>query len=567
MEHHEPFSLATAVRRIQRQELLLPNIQRNFVWSPRQICALFDSLMRGYPIGNVLLWKVRPQRSANLGFIPLVTNFDGEQKAAKKINVAAHRTVTAVLDGQQRLTAVNLGLAGSYRGSSTAPERALWLDLTRVEPDAPTDALMYRFDMLTENEDPSAGESLWFKASEILGMRTPAQVDHYLAELGLGVRSPERRVLQTFRRRVHDEPLLGAQVERTNDVDRVLNIFARVNRGGTKLTYAEMLVSVASASWTTLDGREEINGLRSEMNRRGFNFGPERIMKASLLLLDREPKFHVDSFNRSTNRDLEANWTSVRIALLQSVDVLKSFGLDKQTLTAENALLPVAYYIYLRRFKKYAVAGTHARDRERVRSFVARTLLKRGFWTGAVDPVLVQCRSLIRQHGAGGFPLSDLAASLTGTKTIDFSQQELEELLSTAYSHRSSQLLLQLLYPDARAKERFDKDHVFPRSAFTEARLRRNGVLSARHSEWMRLSEQLPNLQLLESVDNRGGKSAQLPHDWLKSLPAPNRSTYAKQDLKLMSVPSSLSGFEAFWHARRSKMEQRLGKLLGQPRA
>lgn len=53
-----PITIDTALKRIQKRDYVLPAIQREFVWSTGQICALFDSLMRGYPIGSFLFWKV-----------------------------------------------------------------------------------------------------------------------------------------------------------------------------------------------------------------------------------------------------------------------------------------------------------------------------------------------------------------------------------------------------------------------------------------------------------------------------------------------------------------------------
>lgn len=48
---------------IHRQEIVLPAIQREFIWKPGQVCALFDSLMRDYPFGTFLYWKVNPSNS------------------------------------------------------------------------------------------------------------------------------------------------------------------------------------------------------------------------------------------------------------------------------------------------------------------------------------------------------------------------------------------------------------------------------------------------------------------------------------------------------------------------
>ena len=60
---------------IHRHELVLPAIQREFVWQPEQICRLFDSIMQGYPFGTFLYWKVAPENSAKFKFFDFVLNY------------------------------------------------------------------------------------------------------------------------------------------------------------------------------------------------------------------------------------------------------------------------------------------------------------------------------------------------------------------------------------------------------------------------------------------------------------------------------------------------------------
>lgn len=49
-----------AIDLINGRKMLLPAIQRRFVWNYDQIEKLFDSMMRDYPIGSFLSWKVHP---------------------------------------------------------------------------------------------------------------------------------------------------------------------------------------------------------------------------------------------------------------------------------------------------------------------------------------------------------------------------------------------------------------------------------------------------------------------------------------------------------------------------
>ena len=73
----KPMTVMEAVDHVAADHLLLPGIQRNFVWRPRQIAALFDSLLRGYPIGTLLLWKTKPMDHPQLRFRRLVTDYHG----------------------------------------------------------------------------------------------------------------------------------------------------------------------------------------------------------------------------------------------------------------------------------------------------------------------------------------------------------------------------------------------------------------------------------------------------------------------------------------------------------
>ena len=60
---------------IQRNDLILPAIQREFVWKERQVCRLFDSLMQGYPIGAFLYWQIEPETSGQFKFYDFVLNY------------------------------------------------------------------------------------------------------------------------------------------------------------------------------------------------------------------------------------------------------------------------------------------------------------------------------------------------------------------------------------------------------------------------------------------------------------------------------------------------------------
>ena len=91
----------------------LPAIQRPYVWQPDQIVALFDSLMKGYPISSFLFWEIKPERRNDWEVYKFIENFrfgDTHNEMAEPDG----RDVVLVLDGQQRLTSLLIGLRGTF---------------------------------------------------------------------------------------------------------------------------------------------------------------------------------------------------------------------------------------------------------------------------------------------------------------------------------------------------------------------------------------------------------------------------------------------------------------------
>lgn len=560
----DPLTIAEAVRAIAADELLLPGIQRSFVWKPVQITTLFDSLMRGYPFGAVLVWRTRPMDHKQLRFRRLSTHHSGGSSIPPPARPAASSWVHAVLDGQQRLTAFNIGLRGSYASGPRSEAKRLYIDLDAPTEDAGAEANQYRFEFRPNGD---GDDGAWFPVADAVGLDTdPGALDVALDAVRTAPTAQYRRTLKRLAVVLNNDPVLRVEVERNADLDRVLNIFARTNTGGTKLTYVDLLVSTATARWKHRDAKESFEGLRSEMNAagEGFRFTPDRLVKAGLVLLDaNEPKFHVDTFTRGDKaQKLEQLWPEFAVAMTTAAVTLAKFGLSLNTLAAENVVIPVAYYAKHRKLKlSYASAHAHEKDRRLVRAFVARTLLQRGYWTGAVDPVLVATRRAIKSHGSRSFPLAEIEQALGGLKSIAVTDALIDELCELRYGDRRTLLLLRLLFPEVQPVEGFDKDHVFPISRFQPAQLKRDFVPPGELDRLLWMADRLPNLQLLDRIDNRGGgKSAKMPKEWLQSLTSNTRKRYTSQFVK--HVPPDLTGFEAFWEKRRGLLQQRIVDLL-----
>ena len=85
---------------------------------------------------------------------------------------------------------------------------------------------------------------------------------------------------------IHEKGTISYYQEKSQLLDKVLNIFIRINSGGTILSYSDLLLSIATAQWETKDAREEIISFVDEINSigDGFNFNKDFVLKSCLVL-------------------------------------------------------------------------------------------------------------------------------------------------------------------------------------------------------------------------------------------------------------------------------------------
>ncbi|MDY0062607.1 MAG: DUF262 domain-containing protein [Myxococcota bacterium] len=577
MAFQTPITISDALAAIQQQEYVLPAIQREFVWDHFQICQLFDSLMQGYPIGSFLFWRVEAERSRDYTWYGFVKDYHQRNARHCPVLDLGKRSLIAILDGQQRLTALNIGLRGSlalkepkkrWNNPGAFPQKQLYLNLCALAEEN-EQGMKYDFSFMTERKakEERSRERCWFRVSEVLEFDEDFRVIEALQELGLGNNKVAGKCLHALYRLVHKEPCIPFFEEKEQNLDKVLNIFIRVNSGGTKLSYSDLLLSIATASWKELDARKAIHGLVDELNgiRDGFQFSKDLVLKAGLMLADiPSVAFRVTNFNAKNMDALRKSWDGISRALRIGVELLAQFGFTARTLVADSVLIPLAYYLYHRGLdERYLTAAAQRVDRERVRGWVCRTLAKAGVWSGGLDTLLVAIRTALQEKGADSFPVKAVeAAMLKRGKSLLFAEAEVQDLLEMAYGDKRTFALLSLLFPHCDLRNVFHVDHVFPRSLFRAGTLRKAGVPEGRLAAFAEKAEQLPNLQLLQGSANES-KQGKLPAEWLKAefRTREEREGYCTLHL-LGSVPKGLEEFGEFFEQRKGLLADRLCKVL-----
>jgi hypothetical protein len=574
--------LAKVLEGIHSSQYVLPAIQREFVWGPDQIRGLFDSLMRGYPIGAFLFWKVEPAQTALYTFYDFITNYHEKSSPYAPVKqIPAGQGTTAILDGQQRLTALNIGLYGSHaerqprkwwNNPDAFPKKRLYLNLLDG-PDVDELGMAYDFRFLTDAEaKPAEGApNHWFLIADVLKLTDsgPAIMAELKKRELLGADTTPFDVLYALYRAVRETNSINAFLEESQDPNKVLDIFVRVNSGGTTLSYSDLLLSMATNQWTELDAREEVRTLVSDLNAvaGGFAFSKDLVLKSGLVLTDvSDIGFKVSNFTQTNMALMEKRWADIRSALLTSAELLGSFGYSERTLTAHSVVIPIAYYLHQRGLgPTYLNSSAAAGDRLLIQRWVTKSLMKRGVWGSGLDTLLGRLREAIRVHGMQQFPVTEIEqAMVTAGKSLKFEEAEINELLDLKYGSQRVFPVLACLYPGLDLTKAFHEDHIFPKSRFTRKRLANAGVPADQIEDYLTKVDGLANLQLLQGTPNVE-KQATLPAAWLNGphFPSPAARQQYVVDNDLVDVPDDLLGFGEFWDRRRVALEQRLKAALG----
>lgn len=577
-----PISIKEAVENIDSKKYLLPSIQREVVWNVEKIERLFDSLMRDYPIGSFLFWQVKKENVDEYQFYEFVRNYhEKDNKHNIKAHVSGQNDIVGILDGQQRLTSLYIGLKGSYsykeprkrwNNSQAFPKRNLYLDLLRKKSNSEQIDSIFNFSFLTEDEaQQNLDSEYWFPLSNILSLAEEMDVNDYLIKHGIMDRLIDEkafanRTLFKLWSIIHKSPIINYYLEKENSLDKVLNIFIRVNSAGIELSHSDLLLSIATAQWKERDAREEITSFVDEINGigEGFNFDKDFVLKSSLVLSDfNDIAFKVSNFNKPNMLKIEEKWDQIKQALRGAVTLVSSFGYSRETLTSNNAIIPIAYFLkQLKLPNNFDIASKYVDDRKHIRHWLTIALLKRVFG-GAPDTILRPIRELL-SNNSGAFPIDSIIEKFKGTtKSVLFTDDDIDNLLYYKYGQGYTFSVLYFLYPTVDFRNRFHVDHIHPKSHFTKAKLLKHGIPESDIEYYLEHVNSLPNLQLLEGVPNQEKSDSDFLKWFEKTYHTSEQKSKYIEHHNFPECDFSLENFKEFIENRKELLRKRLAEVIG----
>lgn len=570
-----PITIHQAIDRINRNEFLLPAFQREFVWKSGQIEKLFDSLMKGYPISSMLFWKVKGDTKTEFRFYRFLNKYvEHHQTHNAVFSTSNTNDFHAILDGQQRLTALYVGLCGSYAykeykkhstySEANYPTRHLYLNISSQYAEDESD-MLYKFCFLDKAESrekelyvDKQGES-WFKVGWILSLRKDDALDEFLEEF---IPDKEaRKVIRRLDKIIHNENIINYYEEDEQNPDKAVNVFVRINSGGTYLSFSDILMSITIANWKK-DARTEIHSLVDIINRKGFNINKDFILKAFLYLYHKDVKFQITNFKNEFINVIEGNWEKIREAVIALFDLIKTFGLNGYTLTTNNATLPILYYLYHKNiYDQFSTKTAYTDDRLIIRRWLYTILVRRTFG-GQSDSVLSQARRAftvrieeIKIVDLAQFPAAAINKEIK--KIIDIGDDYIEDLLLTQKDTQYSFPILALLYPHLDYKNNnFHQDHLHPAASYN--------LLSAedkRKYGWD-VYNSILNLQMLDANENMSKNASDLA-PWINvQLNRQDSLQFFQNKLMPADVSYDLNAFGEFIEKRKKLLKNKLKAIL-----
>ena len=565
MGHFQDSSVKDIIYELN-DSFFLPDIQREYVWlnkrKEKKIEQLFDSILRGYPIGSFLFWKIKKDDietdkntentdKINFQLYKFIEDYDERDTHNKKINIDKIRAhlLSIVLDGQQRLTSLYLGLIGSitmkkpkarWDNPNAFEQKKLYLNL-RYKPDSNNPDDNYQFEFKTPNNIEDADkDTFWYKVGDILELDS---VITYIQENNLG--SDEAKILEKLQNAFCREKIISYFDENEKNLDKVLKIFIRVNSGGTKLSYSDLLMSIITANFSS-DIRELMNFVVDEMENLGFGvMKRDPILKTCLIMTGSNHIFQLRNFSKTNINKIEENWEKIIDSIYKATQILSELGY-KNKLSSAYILSALSVYLYHHGYK--------INEKEEYLNFV-RTAQITSYFSNSLDNKLEIVKKTITN--CKSFEEFNKLMRNSKSSPLRISSDDIENLINISYGDYAVLPALQILYPSVNySNMSYHIDHIYPKSKFNFKNERLpEGYISCENL--------LFNLQLISSEQNlsKGNKS---PEKWLDD-------NYSEEEIRQFKKQNFIDptfqllweNMDEFYHMRNQKIIDTLkNKLL-----
>jgi len=545
--------------------IMLPAIQRKFVWTEEKILKFIDSILLGYPIGIFLFWeldgKFINENKKIFTFYEFIKKFN-DRDIGKNDDKIEHFDLNiddyiAVLDGQQRLTALNIAINGyietkknKYGKNTDTTKKYLYINiLNKPKKDKKEEDLYYDIAFVKAEEREEYEAKFWRPLNEIID--SELDITKYMENLNIK-KEDQINAFQNISNvsSIFNNPnRVPYYLIKTKDIDIVLELFVRVNSGGQVLQKSDLLFSTIISTWA--EGREKIDNLIDVLNRKEkggiYRFDTDYIMRTCLYLIDKSLDMKVENFKTDNAiGKIQENWEQIERALKESVNLIEERRFNDNNITSYNAIMPIVYYIY---------KGGNYKDtkvKNEIFKYFIIAQLKQVFGS-ASNTVLKEIRNWLTHENhelkSKNFTLKQLDGFESVRKNFKIDEEEINSWFKFTKG-QYTYLVLSLIREGMDNGSDFHQDHMHP-----DAILKHIDAFSP-------YKDNLANIQLIPATKNLR-KSKEELEDWIKNDPINNIPQDCPKDENGNYIFTESKDFIEFYIARRKILKEKLFKIFG----
>lgn len=541
MSVYDSYTIQEYVNNVVEGRVILPAMQRDFVWKKEKIYALYESLMLGYPIGTFIVWKVNSEIIKKYAFNEFVKDYVAREDVSQKRRICSNEysEYFAVLDGQQRITAFVIGLTGSYSektklknadGTPKYTKKVLCINFLYEKQEE--SACEYEFRFVAEENAKNVVEDngrhcYWMPVSEVINSTLWDILSEFEKKYEKKKGSEIVKTAELLRKVLIEKQNIYTYVAKKEKLEDVIDIFLRVNSLGQPLEASDLILSSATSCIVDEDVhdllRRTINSINDLSN---IKINKDFILTAGLMCIEAESI----SLGKACSRKemLEAifktHWEGLVKAIREAVRLVDYVGFGKLNLT-RNILCVIVYYLFKINVKDnyYKSSTERARkDRVLIRQWILRALIKKVFMDGT-GATLLRIRKLILDNYKKEklFPLDALLWGDFSRSNLKIDESNIDDLLELKYTDKRVLPVLAEIQRQVDVNN-MEVDHIFSKATINQKRRFKklyknesNVDVNAEQDKYKRRVDCLSNLQLLEKGENCSKGDLEYK-DWVK---------------------------------------------------
>ena len=335
------WSLEKLVNQFVGKEILLPEMQRKYVWTKEKVRALIDSLYKDYPSGSILLWKTSDPPETRDAAVATEGRATGGESYL-------------LLDGQQRLTSLSAIIAGAAiktRKNKTIQEKKIEICFNINHPDNLVDSDTAGEDLDDENGDDEhivfklknpaiAGNPCWIDVTRlfkegpvaVLAEETDPKDPNYQKYLDRLSKLYNRLTTYFYPVQILD---------RSSSYAEVADIFVRINSQGSKLRKSDLALAQVTSRWK--GSMDMFSAMSAECREKGYDLDEGFLIKCLVSVSTGQSRFK--NISNTPIKQIQDSWEKTKQGLHFVIDFLKNnAGVETtEILSGQFLIIPIVY--------------------------------------------------------------------------------------------------------------------------------------------------------------------------------------------------------------------------------